>query len=97
MPRNNPPITKQYVVQAVVESRRASPQTPTRGYLLIQNTGANPGLFRLVDDVRRDGGDVLINAGAVFEWDNPDTTPREALNFASDLGTTFAIIEGLLK
>lgn len=98
MPANKP-VSKQYAVvaEAGIDNVRASPQTPDRAFLYIQNTGSNPGVLRIADDVRGDGGDIVIVAGASLQWDNPNTTPREALNFASQLGTSFAVIEGLLR
>lgn len=80
-------------------SKRISPQTdsPTsvRVSLIIQNTGVNPGFLHFAEDVQGDGSDLVLAAGEVREWKDARTTPREAVNVASVLGTTWAVIEGV--
>jgi len=89
------PKSKQYVVMADANSRRFSPQTPERVFLYVENTGANPVNLRISDNVRQDGGNIVLAPGSWRQWDNSDTTPREALNVQSELGSTVAVIEGL--
>lgn len=86
---------KQYVVVAKANTpQRPTPAVPNRVMLLIQNTGANPGLVRFVGEVRQDGGDIVLAAGAFSPlWDQKDSTPNDALNFFSTAGTTFAVLE----
>lgn len=77
---------------------QVSPATPSRSFLFIQNTGANPGLLQFKNPVKNDGSDLLIISGASFRSDqtySDDTLngPIESINLASTLGTTWAIIE----
>lgn len=80
-------------------SKRLSPQTDsataTRVSLIVQNTGANPGLVHFAEQVQADGSDIVLGAGERLEYKDARTTPREALNLGSILGTTWAIIEGV--
>lgn len=76
-------------------SVRLSPATPNRTFLLIQNTGANPGLLRLGNKVQADGGDLTVPAGGAFgPFDIAETCPTESIDIGSALATTWAIIEG---
>lgn len=74
-----------------------SPHVPKRVLLVIQNTGANPGLFRIEKQVQLDGGDYVIAAGAELRFVEPENCPSESLNFYSALGTTFAVFEGVVN
>lgn len=74
-----------------------TPANPKRIALLIQNTGANPGLVRFEEPIQGDGSDLLFAAGAGLLWDRADTCPVSAINVGSALGTTFAIVETTRK
>ena len=89
---------KQYVIAiGIAQSiQNISPQVSGRVHLTIQNTGVNQALIRFDLEVQQDGGDLVLNAGQVFQWAHPDTTPREALSVYSEDGTTLAIIEGTI-
>lgn len=87
--------TKQYGLDATARNERIAPQTPGRLLLVIQNTGANPLLVRFMSDAREDGFDFEIAAGAMLQFDNPETCPEEAINLMSPLGTTAAVLEGV--
>lgn len=81
-------------------SIQATPATPSRCSLLIQNTGANPALFQISNPIRGDGSDILLAAGASFLFNQlaPDGSfngPTESLNFGAALATTIAIMEGV--
>jgi hypothetical protein len=70
------------------------PTNPRRIALVIQNTGAAPGLVRFGDTVKNDGSDLLLAAGMFAPpWQTPETTPIESINFFSQNGTTFAVLE----
>lgn len=69
------------------------PANPKRVLLVIQNTGVNPGRFRFEQPVQNDAGDQVLASMERVILDNPDTCPAEGVNFLSDLGTTFAVIE----
>lgn len=90
--------TKQYIVALGIEQsvQNFAPQTPGRVQLTIQNTGVNQALFRVELEVQLDGGDMVLNPGDRMQWTHPDTTPREALSAYSEMGTTLAIIEGVV-
>lgn len=88
---------KQYQVicEPAGESKSPGPAVPERRYLVIQNTGANPGRFRFGGPVRGDGGDMLFSAGQVqILSPAPDLCPTDSLNFQSAAGTTWAVLEG---
>ncbi len=89
---------KQYVIALGIAQnlQNASPQTPGRVQLTIQNTGINQALMRFDLEVQLDGGDMILNPGDKFQWTHPDTTPREALSFYSEMGTTLSVIEGVM-
>jgi hypothetical protein len=101
--------TKQYKAVSIAAtvaafptaSKRVSPQTdsPTavRVSLIIQNTGVNPGFLHFAENVQADGSDIVLAPDERLEWKDRDTTPREAINLGSILGTTWAIIEGVEK
>lgn len=74
-------------------SVRASPQTPGRIAMWIQNTGANPGLLHIKENVQGDGSDFTLASGAFINFDQLGTCPTEAINVGSAAGTTFSIIE----
>lgn len=79
-------------------SRTAAPQAPNRTMLLIQNTGANPGLVHFGENVQGDGSDFLVASGASLPlWDQADTTPKEKINLGSAAGTTWAILEQVTR
>lgn len=90
--------TKHYVVAiGIAQSvQNFAPQTPGRVQLTIQNTGVAQALFRLELEVQDDGGDIVLNPGDRLQWTHPDTTPREALSAYSEMGTTLAVIEGVV-
>lgn len=77
------------------ESERVAPLAPNRTLLVVQNTGANPGLLRFGEPCKGDGTDLVVAAGAFVSWDQADTCPVEAINLVSILGTSWAILEGL--
>lgn len=89
--------TKQYgiVSTAAATSVRPGPAVPNRRYLMIQNTGANPGLFRFGGSTRGDGSDMLFAAGTGVILSTESVCPIEDLNFSSVLGTTWSVIEGV--
>lgn len=91
------PRTKTYLVKAAAGIAPTTPPVPTnprRIALLIQNTGQSPGLVRFSDPVKNDGSDIMVAAGVILPpWTQGDTTPREAINFFSAIGTTFAVME----
>jgi hypothetical protein len=96
--------TKQYLVVTTAGAGaltgpnvRPAPAGPVRVSLLIQNTGANPGLFRFDGAVRNDGSDITVAAGAFLPifWSEGTACPNESLNFASLLATKWAVIEGV--
>ena len=89
------PQLKQYVVVcAAGQAQRPAPAVGSRILLSIQNTGVNPGLVRLGNDVRGDGGDMSLVAGQFSPlFDQAETCPNDALNFYSVAGTTFSVIE----
>lgn len=108
MPANKPGVQsmKHYgavsvaTVLALIEangSKRVAPAAPDRTLLLIQNTGANPGLLRFSESCKGDGSDLVIAVGSFWLWDQADTCPVEAVNLASVLGTTWAILEGTTR
>jgi len=97
---------KQYHVIAPANSNTqqtsviAAPNTANRTFLVIQNTGVNPGFVQFRNAVQNDGSDLLMNAGEILQFDKLFSNdvfngPTEAINVGSALGTTFAIIEGL--
>ncbi len=89
--------TKTYLVKAAPGDTTGTPPIPTnprRLGLIIQNTGAAPGLVRFGDTVKNDGSDLLLAAGTFAPaWSTPETTPVESVNFFSTTGTTFCVIE----
>jgi hypothetical protein len=89
--------TKIYLVKAAPGDTTGNPPIPTnprRLGLVIQNTGAAPGLVRFGDTVKNDGSDLLLAAGEFAPaWLTPETTPIESVNFFSESGTTFCVIE----
>ncbi len=89
------PKLKQYAVTcAAGQAQRPSPAVGQRILLSIQNTGLNPGLVRFGGDVRQDGGDMTLIAGAFSPlFDQVETCPNDSLNFFSVAGTTFSVIE----
>lgn len=89
--------TKQYGVTslAAAESKKPGPAVLSRRYLMVQNTGANPGLFRFDGACRNDGSDLLFAAGAGVIFSTDNVCPTESLNFFSTLGTTWTVIEGV--
>lgn len=76
-------------------NKAVSPAVNDRVYLLIQNTGANPGQVQFKDPIKQDGSALLFAAGAGLIWDRPETCPTDAITCFSTLGTTFAIMEGV--
>jgi len=90
--------TKQYIVVcgAGVANVSPGPAVPERRYLIIQNTGANPGRFRFGGAVRNDGGDYVFAAGQREIFHSGDgLCPSESLNFSGlAVATTFSVIEG---
>lgn len=78
-------------------SLRVTPANPKRISLLIQNTGANPGLVRFEEPIQGNGSDLLFAAGAGLLWDKSDACPVSAINVGSELGTSFAIVETTRK
>lgn len=95
MPADNQRL-KQYQVAVAASSSRAVPYTAMRSFLSIQNTGANPGRVRFGQSVQNDGGDIVLAAFEILPpFQIPETCPKEAINFSSDLGTTFAVLEGI--
>jgi hypothetical protein len=91
------PRTKTYLVKVAAGVNPTTPPVPTnprRVGLFIQNTGGTPGLMRFADPVKGDGSDIAVAAGAILPpWTQADTTPREAINFFSQNGTTFCVME----
>jgi hypothetical protein len=72
----------------------ASPALPGRTLLLIQNTGANPGLIHFKEGVQGDGSDIAVAAGAFAPlFDHATTCPREKVNLGSASATTWAVLE----
>jgi hypothetical protein len=87
---------RQYGVQSKAgeKSTRPTPAVGDRIFLVIQNTGANPGLLRFGGPVRGDGSDLLFAAGsAPLIFDQADSCPNDDLNFQSTLGTSWAVLE----
>ena len=76
-------------------SVRISPKAGAgrRTLLMIQNTGANPGLVRFGEPILGDGTDLLFTPGSGLLFDRASTCPEGAINLGSNLGTTFAILE----
>ena len=97
--------TKQYLiaVSPATDTARTSPQpipqNPSRCFLYIQNTGANPGLVQFTNRVKGDGSDLLFAPGDTLQFDQYSDDgfngPTEAVNFGSALGTSFAVLEGV--
>lgn len=72
----------------------ASPAIPGRTLLLIQNTGANPGLVHFKEGVQGDSSDIEVaSKGFVPLFDQVATCPKEKVNLGSILATTWAIVE----
>lgn len=89
---------KQFQVISVAgdPSKAAVPANPGRKYLVIQNTGGNPGRVRLGGAVRGDGGDMVFSAGQLVPLSiQADLCPLESINFQSTAGTTWAVLEGV--
>ena len=91
--------TKQFKVitnagsNAPQTSVAASPALSGRTLLVIQNTGANPGLLHFREPVQGDGSDILVAAGQLYSFQQSDTCPREKVNLGSAAATTWAILE----
>lgn len=97
-----PQITSQRGTRTVAGSNtpttsvRFSPEVPNRTFLLVVNTGTNPGLLRLNEPIQGDGTDLPVPAGGQFgPFDIPETCPNSAINLGSALATSWAIIEGV--
>lgn len=72
----------------------ASPATPGRQLLYIQNVGGNPGRIHLKENVQGDFTDLIIPAGGDFgPFDQSDTCPRETINLGSALATNWVVLE----
>jgi len=78
-------------------SVRVTAANPKRILLMIQNTGANPGLVRFEEPIQGDGSDMLFESKSGLVFDRSDTCPQGAVNIGSELGTTFMIMEGVRK
>lgn len=78
-------------------SQRVSPANDLRTLLVIENTGANPGLVHFKEQVQGDGSDFLVAAGGFLNYQQSDTCPTEAVNIGSTLGTTWAILEQVTR
>lgn len=71
----------------------ASPATPGRTLLFIQNNGANPGRLHFKENVQNDTSDIVVVAGDHVTFSQSDTTPREKINLGSALATSWVILE----
>lgn len=69
------------------------PQNPERLALYIQNTGANPGVYRLGGPPQGSGQDPALTAGSREKWDQVDTCPLESVSVQSAAATTWVIME----
>lgn len=85
---------KQYLVTvpALTKLPGVGPNNPKRVYLRVQNTGANPLLFRFGEDIQLDQSDIVIIAGDSVTFNDPCVTLRTS--FYSVAGTTVSIVEG---
>lgn len=94
-----PRVLKQYAVTSPVGSNtpqtsvQISPNNDRRISLIIQNTGANPGLLQFSNPVKGDGSDLTIAALGILILNQDTTCPTEAINVGSALATTWAILE----
>lgn len=88
---------KQYVVTmlagAILEG--VSPNNPTRIYMRIQNTGANPMFVRFDNNIQLDNGDTIIMPGDAEVFKDP--CPVDRVSYYSALGTTASVIEGVSR
>lgn len=69
------------------------PTNPARIGLIIQNTGANPGVLRFGGPPQGAGKDLAFSAGQREPWLQSDTTPLEAIYFLSAAATTWCVVE----
>lgn len=82
----------------LVVCKAGVPERPAPGgrriALAIQNTGSNVGRVRIDNDVRNDGGDMILSPGSWSpKFDVAETCPNGSLNFLSADGTTFSVVE----
>jgi hypothetical protein len=98
-----PRHTKQYGINCLVgsdtpqNSVNVVPSSPNRSMLMIQNTGPNPGVIRFDGPVQGDESDMLFASGSGLLFDRSDTVPETSISFGSALGTTFCVLEQVVK
>lgn len=101
MPPYNSPIVRGNVQQYAVTAPAGSDQAPLRSttanagrtYFYIQNTGSKLGVFWWDTATPAIAGSAIeLLPGDWREW--AVFVPTQAVNFGSQLGTTFAVVEG---
>jgi hypothetical protein len=76
-------------------SIRPLPEAPARASLLIQNTGGVPGRVRFGGACQGAGADITWAPGLLILWKEADTCPLDSVNLASDVATTWLVMEGI--